>query len=234
MFGKNRIEKQNLGDGSTLRIVTGSPFYTIQGEGPYTGHPAVFIRLHGCNLRCGFCDTAFDNDSDPTVALPELLWQVMARRGMARVAVITGGEPMLQNILPLCRELRRYGFTVQIETAGTVWIDGIEQHAEIVCSPKTPYIHPMIREHAVAFKYVISGGQMFSDASYGYVPITATQPGARPAQLAIPRDDALVYLSPCDEGDPASNAFNRKLVGELALRHGVIAGLQLHKFLDLD
>lgn len=233
MFGTNNILKKDHGDGETLHLVKGSPFLTIQGEGPYTGHPAVFVRLHGCHLRCTFCDTDFDATDDPIWNRVNLVSRITDRKNEnAKLVVITGGEPMRQNLLPLCWDLAEvYGFRIQIETAGTFWIEGIEKFADIVCSPKTPSIHPMIHKHAVAFKYVISGGQQFSHEKFGYVPITATQPGARPAQLALPRNDAPVYLSPCDEQDEFRNQFNRQLVGQLAIQHGVIAGIQLHKFL---
>lgn len=238
MFGHNQMLKKDHGDGQTLHVVKGSPFLTIQGEGPYIGHPAVFVRLHGCHLRCYFCDTNFDDPDDPVVGTGVLLDRIMETRSMARLIVITGGEPMRQNIFPLCNALYGLGFTVQIETAGTFWIDGIEDVAEIVCSPKTPTIHPMIYEYASAFKYVISGGDendplklLFSTAG---IPIIATQPGARTAELASPRDGAPVYLSPMDEGDAYLNSRNRKLVALLALRHGYIAGVQLHKLLEMD
>lgn len=233
MFGKNSIQKQDNGDGLSLHVVKGSPFLTIQGEGPYAGHPAVFIRLHGCHLRCWFCDTDFDSPTDPLWNTDDLVSSVLKIRERAILVVITGGEPMRQNILPLCSGLRRLGFRIQIETSGTFWIDGLDLFNDIgiVCSPKTPVIHPMIYENAIAFKYVISGGMKFED---GYIPITATQQGARPARLAAPRPGAPVYLSPCDEYDDQMNEFNRQMVGQLAIKYGVIAGLQLHKFLKLD
>ena len=148
----------------------------------------------------------------------------------AKLIVITGGEPLRQNILPLCQALVEAKFRIQVETAGTLWIEGIQSVADIVVSPKTANIHPEARRHAFAFKYVIST----HDDHDGYIPITATQPDARPARLATPRDGATVYLSPCDEYDVEKNATNRRLVGKLAMRHNVFAGLQLHKFLELD
>jgi 7-carboxy-7-deazaguanine synthase len=234
MFGKNSLMKKDHGNGESLHVVKGSPWLTIQGEGPYSGHPAVFVRLHGCHLRCIFCDTDFDATDDPIMTRDDLLHRIWDIRGAARLVVITGGEPLRQNILPLCRDLKMAGFRVQIETAGTFWIDGLEQAVEIVCSPKTPTIHPMIEKYAAAFKYVISGSQSFGSFHLGYVPYTATQPKARPASLAPPRDGAPVYLSPMDEQDDDRNQFNRELVGSLAIEHGCIAGVQLHKYIGVD
>src|SRR3954471_13531433 len=143
MFGTNATLKLDHGDGETLHVVKGSPWLTIQGEGPYAGHPAVFVRLHGCHLRCTFCDTNFDDPDDPVYRVPDLVAEINnLATATTKLVVITGGEPTRQNILPLCRDLAFCGFKVQIETAGTYWIDGIENYADIVCSPKTPSIHP--------------------------------------------------------------------------------------------
>ncbi len=229
MFGQNPIAPIiNKDDGLTLHVVKGSPFSTIQGEGPYAGHPATFIRLHGCNLRCTFCDTQFSEPDDPTVLIAGLVKECLHNKN--QLVVITGGEPLRQNILPLCTELFNLGFVVQVETAGTLWIDGLQNVTKIVVSPKTPTIHPMIKHAASAFKYVISIG----DQHEGCLPITATQPGAKPAMLAPPRKGAPVYLSPCDEGDEVINKANRHLVARLAIQYKVYAGLQLHKFMGMD
>jgi 7-carboxy-7-deazaguanine synthase len=229
MFGQNPIAPlRNKDDGNVLHIVQGSPFYTVQGEGPYAGHPATFIRLHGCNLRCTFCDTQFSDPKDPLMDIQTLTAHCVNNR--ARLVVITGGEPLRQNIVPLCMLLSGAGFRVQIETAGTLWLDNLQRYADVVVSPKTAHIHPEAHRHAFAFKYVISN----SDEHDGYIPITATQPNTRPQRLATPRDSSTVYLSPMDEYDEDKNKANRRLVGRLAMRHSVLAGLQLHKFLELD
>jgi 7-carboxy-7-deazaguanine synthase len=234
MFGKNKIMKMDHRDGDTLHVVHGSPFLTIQGEGPYVGWPAVFVRLHGCHLRCTFCDTDFDSPDDEMVATDSLITQCVAdSNAIADLIVITGGEPMRQNIYPLCRELDFLGFRVQIETAGTFWIENIEKVAEIICSPKTPTIHPMIYSYATAFKYVIST-RTYDPSLKTYIPFTGTQPGSRSALLAAPRHRSQVYLSPMDEGDERLNSENRYLVGRLAIEYGVRAGIQLHKFLGRD
>jgi 7-carboxy-7-deazaguanine synthase len=234
MHGQNPIKHQDLGDGQTLHMVKGSPFLTIQGEGPYAGWPAVFIRLHGCNLRCTFCDTDFSDPDDPVMGLETLVGQAAAlNQGMSeRLFVITGGEPLRQNITPLCKALSELDgrSTVQIETAGTLWVPGVERHAQIVCSPKTPTVHLMIQVNADAFKYVVSASMEFD----GFIPITATQPEGKPVRLAEPeREGVPVYLSPMDEGDEVLNRVNRAKVAELAMKYGVIAGLQVHKIFDL-
>jgi len=236
MFGKNKILKseQHL-PGHSLRVVAGSPFRTIQGEGPFAGYPAVFLRLHGCNLACTFCDTNFDDPNDQRVYIEPLSEQIINLFGseFIKLLVITGGEPLRQNIVPLIERMHNklgIDFIVQIETAGTLWLDNLPKYVHIVCSPKTPVIHPKIYERALAFKYVID----CEDEHEGYIPITATQAGARKARLAAPNPETTVYLSPMDTYNEERNRKNRLLVAELALKYGVRAGLQMHKFMELD
>lgn len=229
MFGENPVAPIiNTYDGHFLKVVKPGPWATIQGEGPYAGYPATFIRLHGCNLRCTFCDTQFSNPDDPTISVDDLVEAAVANK--FKLVVITGGEPFRQNIFPLCVKLSSAGHVVQIETAGTLWLDGIQTVAKIVVSPKTPHIHPKIKRNAMAFKYVISADDLHDT----FLPVTATQPGGHHGVLAAPRNEAPVYLSPMDQYDPEKNARNHKLVAELALRYNLYAGIQLHKYLFVD
>lgn len=234
MHGHNPVEHQRLGDGTSLRLTLdrqgrAAIFATIQGEGPYAGVPAVFVRLHGCNLRCTFCDTAFHHDADPVWQIDTILERIRALAGKARLVVITGGEPLLQNIVPLCSELQDEGYTVQVETAGTLWLKGL-QFVRVVVSPKTPIIDAAAEHFAMAFKYVVAEGMEFD----GLAPITATQPGTKPVRLARPRLGAQVFYSPMDVGDPEQNAKNMRFAARMAMRNGAIFGVQLHKLVNLD
>ena len=231
MFGTNKIKGKVRSNGQYLRVVKGSPFLTIQGEGPYIGKPAVFLRLNGCNLRCWFCDTNFDNPDDPEIDIVHLTQMIMDVRGYARLVVITGGEPLRQNILPLCKLLKQLRMMVQIETAGTLWINDIEKFADVVVSPKTPTINVSAFEHAIAFKYVIQA-DCVSDETF--LPVMATQPGALKQMLAGPRPGSVVFLSPMDECDDIKNLNNRRAVAKLAIKYNVMAGIQMHKFLEVD
>lgn len=110
----------NLGDSPTLRIA--ETFLSIQGEGTLSGVPSWFIRVSGCNLRCGWCDTPYaswmpEGEGRPVRSLVE-----SAVKSGARHVVVTGGEPMLfPAIVQLCDGLRAGGIHVTIETAGTVY-----------------------------------------------------------------------------------------------------------------
>lgn len=244
MFGKNPISKQELGDGRSLHVVKDSPFYTIQGEGPFAGRPAVFVRLHGCNLRCWFCDTNFSDPEDPVwpmirlarVIYDEALFSPI--HGRTKLVVITGGEPFIQNIKPLCEALLEKGFIVQIETAGSLWIDGFESlfgpkhghRLHLVCSPKTPAIHEMIKKYTASFKYVIGSTTEVVDGKVRGNTQIANGPVR---ELALPREGADIYLSPMDEYNPLINEMNRSRVAELSLKYGYIAGVQMHKLLQI-
>ena len=90
-------------------------FYTLQGEGFYTGVPAIFIRFAECNLRCDFCDTDFKESLEMTLGDLEMtLAQYPAKH-----VVLTGGEPSLQTDEELLQMLHAEGYYVQIETNGT-------------------------------------------------------------------------------------------------------------------
>src|SRR5580658_3582582 len=93
------IRQQELTDGQSLWVQ--EVFYTLQGEGPFSGVPAVFVRLAGCNLACFWCDTDFESSTwRPT--FDELLANIEEKRpAICNLIVITGGEPFRQNIRPL-------------------------------------------------------------------------------------------------------------------------------------
>lgn len=232
MFGKNPIAKQELDrPGLELRVVKGSPFYTIQGEGPYAGDAAVFLRLHGCPLRCFFCDTEFSDPNDPEYTYLEVRRLIHAAApSWCKLLVITGGEPVRQNLAPLIAYMVKDGWTIQVETSGILWQPCLLDTV-IVCSPKTPEIHPKIYDHAHAFKYVIKDGHV--DVEDG-LPLTNTQvKDGRDQRLARPRPGAPVYLSPMDECDGRKNQANLRTVAWSAMQFKYRAGVQLHKLMDL-
>lgn len=108
-------------------------FYSLQGEGYYTGVPAVFVRLTGCNLRCPFCDTDFDKGKE--MSEEEIVAEV--RKFPARHIVITGGEPTFQLNERLTTLLHEAGMFIQIETNGTHALDEGVKIDWITCSPKS-------------------------------------------------------------------------------------------------
>jgi len=99
-------------------------FYTIQGEGFHTGKASYFIRLGGCDVGCHWCDV---KESWDIAAHPVKLVSTIVEKAEvhpARIAVITGGEPLMHSLDYLCASLKRKGFRTHIETSGTHPLSG--------------------------------------------------------------------------------------------------------------
>jgi organic radical activating enzyme len=112
-------------------------FYSIQGEGKFTGVPMSFIRLAGCNLRCKFCDTDYKiNFNLNEEALLRYVKQHPSRR-----VVITGGEPLIHNLEPLLKLLWSNAFITHFESNGTIkvpdYIKANSNRTWISMSPKS-------------------------------------------------------------------------------------------------
>lgn len=202
MFGTNKLRKQDVGDGLTLEVK--EIFSTIQGEGPFAGTPAIFVRLAGCNLKCYFCDTNFEGGvnrklSDIMADIDALAYEGKIHH--TELVVLTGGEPLRQNIVPLCGELVSRAYQVQIETAGTLWVDLLEglcavDEVVLVCSPKTGKVHPKIQRWCRHWKYLIQEGQV-SDVDG--LPIYSTQVPGMKQNIWRPSEAAgIIWLQPCE------------------------------------
>ncbi len=94
-------------------------FTSIQGEGDVIGYPSNFIRLAGCNLRCVWCDTKYSwiKSDGKEMSIEDILQNINLKIGYT---TITGGEPLLQNIVPLVKTLKEYGHYIIVETNGTI------------------------------------------------------------------------------------------------------------------
>ena len=109
-------------------------FYTLQGEGFHQGRAAYFIRLGGCDVGCVWCDVkeSWDADKHPRRSIAELV--AAAEEHPGRLAVITGGEPLMHDCTELTRALHGAGFSTHIETSGAWPLSG--QWDWICLSPK--------------------------------------------------------------------------------------------------
>jgi len=175
--------------------------------------------LAGCHLRCFFCDTQFESSKwHPT--LDELVEKIKQEAGEnIRLVVLTGGEPLRQNIMPLVQKLNDNQMYCQIETAGSFYHNDIPQlfpmrglrkdtlpwHGNtIVCSPKTPKINNSLHAYISGFKYIIRAGEI--DETDG-LPIKSTQKEGGDSRIARPWDfrsgckvkTEHVYLQPMEE-----------------------------------
>lgn len=180
MFGKNVIHSPQSYTNPDGTLVVTSIFYTLQGEGPYAGQPAVFVRLKGCNLTCNFCDTYFDSGDELTY---DQIWEKIVKSiedfyiknkitdalfesitKYCSLIVITGGEPTLQfnNLDPFTQFLINRGMTVQIETNGVLYRE-FAPGVHVVSSPKInektgKYIEPKqaMLDRIDTLKFVVS------------------------------------------------------------------------------
>ncbi len=203
-------------------------FFTLQGEGVHTGRPAVFCRFAGCNLwsgreedrasaTCKFCDTDFfgvgpDGGRFPTAdglaRAVEAAWPVEQEGAGTRYVVCTGGEPLLQLDGALIDALHQRGFTVAVETNGTI---AAPRGFDWICvSPKA------------GAPLAISGGDELK--------LVYPQPGAEPerfAQLAFRH----FLLQPMD--GPSREANTREAVAYCLTHPRWRLSLQTHKLLGL-
>ena len=175
---------------STLKVH--SIFKTIQGEGPFAGEPAVFIRLYGCNLQCPLCDT--DYTSQYVDVNPEaILIAVSAFLTPNKLVVITGGEPFRQDIGPSVRLLLKAKIRVQIETNGTLYLRGFPYWnlgVTIVCSPKTGKVNKKLALFIDAYKYVLHADTMADDG----LPIRALDHETGSKRVARQPDKGMTWL----------------------------------------
>jgi len=216
MFGNNPIRGLEKGSGDELFVQ--DIFLTIQGEGPFVGHPAVFVRLGGCNLACKFCDTEFESFTQ--IQINKILEKILSFQ--TKLVVITGGEPMRQPIEKFCQLLLDNNLKVQIETNGTIFRN-LPKEVHIVCSPKAPNgKYYTLREDMLAridaLKFLISTKfEAYKDV-----------PDVGQSGYNIP-----VYLQPMDEYDVEINKQNTQHAIELAQKFGYILSVQTHKFIGI-
>jgi organic radical activating enzyme len=121
-------------------------FQSIQGEGARVGTSAVFIRFAGCNLNCKFCDTN-----------KETIEQLTPNEIMVRISkysseniILTGGEPLIQNLAELINKLSSMGYDIAIETNGTLYPDWL---GEIIHKINWIIISPKLSDLPIAFEY---------------------------------------------------------------------------------
>lgn len=240
------------GDGSLL---VHSIFGTIQGEGIFAGEPCVFIRLGGCNLQCPACDTEYSEGSELMTVDNILANALKYKPNKTDLVVITGGEPMRQQIGLLVAVLNEAGLRVQIETNGTLFDDTLDfttGKVFIMCSPKTGSVNDKLKKHISAYKYV--GG-----TNERAIPYTRLPDDQDPAEL---QDHSLmsdglpqralghtakphlarphlgfkgkVYLQPIDRQNPQLNALHQQAVVQSCLENGYTLCLQMHKIVNVE
>lgn len=120
---------------TTLRIF--EIFYSLQGESSRVGLPTIFIRLTGCPLRCGYCDTEYAFKGGNNMTLDDIMQQI-AGFG-TRYVCVTGGEPLAQKgCFELLTKLCDAGYQVSLETSGAMDIAAVDTRVKVIMDIKTP------------------------------------------------------------------------------------------------
>lgn len=195
-------------------------FLSIQGEGPYVGYSAIFVRLAGCNLTCSFCD---EHHASPFQKMTNeaIVKRINSLSNSCTVSpeivVITGGEPFLQDFSGLVNKIHEMTCCdVHVETNGTFDADRYNFPYDkmiIVCSPKKDQVvHPTMCEKITYFKFVVKKG----DVIYFICPTMN-----------------VVYVQPIDENDKIKNEANIKWAIHLCIMFNYRISLQTHKILKV-
>ena len=255
MFGRNvAVGYDNEQRGDALLVV--SIFHTIQGEGPFAGRPATFVRLAHCNLKCTFCDTDFES-GQKRMTVDEIVDEINAcTPSSTTLVVVTGGEPFRQPLGQLVAALRNELLDVQIETSGSIaphpndrdyWseIAPLDDCLTLVVSPKTPRLaEPFldlvldpISSPRTFLKYIVRAGDVSDDNG---LPNIGTQPSLskRAAPVWVPEYDASVhervFVQPMDELSHERNLANTRAAVQSCMRFGYRLSVQLHKLAGVN
>jgi organic radical activating enzyme len=189
-------------------------FHTLQGEGRFTGHSAYFLRLGGCDVGCVWCDVkeSWNKDAHPLTAIDEMVESVKASG--SHIAVITGGEPLMHDLILLTSSLQHAGIKTHIETSGAHPLNG--QWDWICLSPKkfkAPLNEVIVAAHEL--KVVIYHPSDFAWAEHYAAKVSP---------------DCLLYLQP----EWSKSAIMTPLIIEYILKNPRwVISLQTHKYMQI-
>jgi len=198
-------------------------FLSLQGETTFVGLPTVFVRLTGCPLRCGYCDTAYAFSGGTLFRLDEVL-QAVAQHGVRHVTV-TGGEPLAQpGAIPLLRALCDRGYSVSLETSGAMDVALVDPRVAKILDIKTPGSGEVARNRWENIALCGPGDQVkfviCSRADYEWAKLKCDE-------LRLPERFGEVLFSPSADELPAANLADWIVADRLPVRFQ----LQLHKIL---
>ena len=191
-------------------------FYSLQGEGRNTGRAAVFIRFAGCNLRCSFCDTEFESYREMTEG--EILAAI--HDYPSRFVVLTGGEPTLQVDEAFVDLLHQHEYEVAMESNGTR--PAPANLDWLTVSPKT-----FSGEWGE-----VRGKRLPDELKVVFDENTDPETFLSPLTSHL---SPLLYLQPCDTGDPVRNkAITQDCVNYIKQHPQWRLSLQTHKLIDIE
>jgi len=204
-------------------------FWSFQGEGLRCGEPSIFIRLAGCSLRCPYCDTAgsWDSGGDNTIpAIIDRITPLLSHYPLSQI-VITGGEPLEQDLAPLTLALKDQDLFISIETNGVHFKPEFKDNNRLpidwwTVSPKDVshyFIHPDLASYANEIKLIANSN--------------LTLETIRKIRSQIP--STTIFLQP-DAGDPHrfETVFNLFRLCQQASLPNIRPGIQLHKVYNVE
>ncbi|MBY6065081.1 7-carboxy-7-deazaguanine synthase QueE [Pseudidiomarina sediminum] len=225
---------------TTVKYPVNEFFQTIQGEGLYTGTPALFLRLQGCPVGCPWCDTkhTWEKSDNARVSAEAMLaktapseaWAEMsaveilnvieAQGFTAKHIVITGGEPAMYDLMPLGQELEQHGYQLQIETSGTFPLH-VTENTWVTVSPKLDMpggylVRPDCMQRADEVKYPVAMEKHIDalDLLLKNCP---------------PRQDTIIALQPISQRPRAT-----ELAMQVCIERNWRLSVQMHKYLNIE
>ena len=189
-------------------------FYSLQGEGYHQGKAAYFIRLAGCDVGCVWCDVkeSWDASKHPVLSIEEIVSSALAHPG--RLAIITGGEPLLYNLDALTAALKKAGFEINMETSGSSPMSG---NWDWVCLSPKKFKAPLSESIAAASELKVV---IFNKHDFDWAETYAKQ---------VPASCKL-YLQP--EWDKA-NEITPLIIDYIKANPNWELSAQLHKYIQV-
>lgn len=212
-------------------------FETIQGEATYTGTPAIFVRLQGCPVGCGWCDTKHtweveaqfkvepirmllkkdDTNHYSEMTIEHILAAI--RKFKSKHVVLTGGEPCLYDLNPLTDFLYSNGYRVQIETSGTHEIN-CNEHSFVTVSPKV--------DMAGGYKVLQSAISRADEIKYPIGKASDIDKLITLLHELPPKPNTSVWLQPLSQSKKATG-----ICVESAIKCGWKVSIQTHKYMGV-
>ncbi len=207
-------------------------FYSLQGEGKYTGLPMAFIRVTGCNLRCVWCDTKYAFKEGTELTILNIINRV--KQYPTKHVCLTGGEPLIQDeSYELITQLINNGFTIYLETNGSIFLGKLPKSKALKISmdikcpssgeeQKMNFTNFELLRAGDQIKFIIANGEDF-DYAKNILKDNSINP------------ECAIIFTPCSISSSANNqnTFTLRELAELVLKDGLHVYVlpQLHKII---
>jgi len=148
-----------VSDSKTKTLRINEIFFSLQGESSRVGLPTVFVRLTGCPLRCGYCDTAYAFTTGENLSIAAILKKISSYQ--SHYITVTGGEPLAQQechtLLSACCDA---GYSVSLETSGALAIANVDVRVSKIVDIKTPGSGEISKNYWANFGYLTCGDEL--------------------------------------------------------------------------